>query len=233
MCAVSAQPAPKLPGILRRDQNSTAIHKEDVEQQRTCVLSFKSICTNLQKSDGFSERQSRTFGPPVRGWQDLVYFNYTFLGQTALLSPGPDNFLWLLLLSKIGSKIINCKVLHWVKNPKYSTLETSKSYWNALSQYCQNIYTVKHCTAIKDALLHSVRVCWVVKTRTLTSEQNEEVRIKHLYSLKYFTGIHWISVKLPGLKFQQNSILWLSAESFWSVLLTIVFNWIQWLIAPW
>lgn len=141
---------------------------------------------------------------------DKTYFtfNYTYLGKTALLFPGPANFLWYILLSQIGSKIIHCRILHWVKNPKYSTLETSKSYSNALSQSCQKIYTIKHSTEIKDALLHSVRVCWVVKTRTLTSERNKEVRIKHLCSLKYFTGLYLISVKFPGLKFQQSSIFW-------------------------
>lgn len=65
MCAVSAQPL----------QNSLEYSEGAEQQQYTkttwsskglVCFSLKSMCTNLQKSgDGFSERQSRTLGPPV------------------------------------------------------------------------------------------------------------------------------------------------------------------------
>lgn len=67
MCAVSAQPAPELPGILRREQNSSNTQRKCGAAKDLCVcFSFKSMCTNLQKfANSFSERQSRTSGPPI------------------------------------------------------------------------------------------------------------------------------------------------------------------------
>lgn len=68
--------------------------------------SHLNLCAQIYRNLLMASVRGRARPLVLLFFADKTYFTsyYTYLGKTALLSPGPDHFLWYLLLSQIGSK---------------------------------------------------------------------------------------------------------------------------------